>query len=554
MHPLMVLYKKDGHILANLNTVLRRESRFKVLFILAFALGLFFGLYAAFLSGFRFLSILGGAGFMVTRYLFSLIFLALGVMMVLSGIITSYSSLFRSRDSILLLTSPIPDSSLVLYKFTESCLLSSWAFFFIILPYTLAYAVHEKLSPFFVGWTLLFSIPYLILCSGLGTIFVLLFIRWIPRHLREWVILFGLIAAGLLAYYVRPTARPGLDDSQFLLSRLIPGLQLASNPLGPNWWTSEGIMSLARGQVGRGLLLWGVLVSNTLLVIWIVRSLGQLLFARACQRLWGIVPPRRRQERLGAALDHVLSPFGSISRGLALKDIRTFLRDPMQWSQSLIFFGLLGFYFASLRTFRYHALPDVWRNLIVFLNVFSVAAVLCSLSSRFVYPQLSLEGQAFWIIGLSPAGMRRVLLTKFFTALAAMATISAALIALSTTMLGVAPLLKGVTISLSLAIALGTCGLSTGLGAIFLNLKQSNPMAIVSSFGGTLNLALSLMFMAAVILPCALPFHFFCLEKIGPATLHHALEWIGPAVIALTLLTTLLPLWLGLRSLQRREY
>jgi ABC-2 type transport system permease protein len=220
----------------------------------------------------------------------------------------------------------------------------------------------------------------------------------------------------------------------------------------------------------------------------------------------------------------------------------------------LIFFGLLGFYFASLRTFRYNALPDVWRNLIVFLNVFSVAAVLCSLSSRFVYPQLSLEGQAFWIIGLSPAGLRRVLLTKFFTALAAMATISVALIALSTTMLGVAPLLKGVTVSLSLAIALGTCGLSTGLGAVFLDLKQSNPMAIVSSFGGTLNLALSLIFMAVVILPCAIPFHFLNLGKIGPTTLYRTLGIVGPAIVVLTLLTTILPLWLGLRSLQRREY
>ena len=36
-------------------------------------------------------------------------------------------------------------------------------------------------------------------------------------------------------------------------------------------------------------------------------------------------------------------------RLLILKDLRTFRRDPAQWSQFLIFFGLLAFYFINIR-------------------------------------------------------------------------------------------------------------------------------------------------------------------------------------------------------------
>jgi hypothetical protein len=73
----------------------------------------------------------------------------------------------------------------------------------------------------------------------------------------------------------------------------------------------------------------------------------------------------------------------------------------------------LALYYANLRSFHYHLLPETWRNTVAFLNVFSVAAVMCSLGSRFIYPQLSLEGQGFWIIGMAPTSMTKVLVTKF---------------------------------------------------------------------------------------------------------------------------------------------
>jgi ABC-2 type transport system permease protein len=241
-------------------------------------------------------------------------------------------------------------------------------------------------------------------------------------------------------------------------------------------------------------------------------------------------------------------------RAMVIKDIRTLLRDPMQWSQILIFFGLLGLYFASLRSFHYDRLPEMWRSLIAFLNVFSVSTVICALASRFIYPQLSLEGQGFWILGLSPTTMKRILLTKFGLAVVGTSSVSMLLMYVSTAMLRVDPVIRWIAILLALAVSFASSGMSTGLGAIFLDLKQRNPAAIVSGFGGTLNLVLGLGFMIVTVLPFAAMFH---LAQQG----HLGARWFGVSIaaavawtVALTVLAVVVPLWLGRRALHETEY
>jgi ABC-2 type transport system permease protein len=316
---------------------------------------------------------------------------------------------------------------------------------------------------------------------------------------------------------------------------------------------AEGIMSLSRGAWLRGAMLWGMLLSSALLVGALVEWIGGRVFAVAWERAAAGGRPAHAPSLL-PRLSRAMSFLPGATRGVAMKDIRTFLRDPMQWSQALVFFGLLSLYFANLRTFRYHALPDVWRNAISLLNVFSVSAVICSLGSRFVYPQLSLEGQSFWIIGLCPARISRVLLTKFAMAAIGMLAVTVSLTFLSGSMLRIAWHARLAALALSAAVTLAVCALSTGLGAIFLDLKQRNPAAIVSGFGGTLNLVISLGFMLAAILPFGLVFHWKLGGAFTPAGFRLALAAVSAWLVALTALATVLPLWLAARSLERREF
>ncbi|MFH1476048.1 MAG: hypothetical protein ABIH24_00945 [Verrucomicrobiota bacterium] len=572
MHALMVLLRKDGRVLRNLRRTAREQSAFKVVFILMFAVGMLAGLGYLFLEGFRFLSALGGIGVMLIRHLFALFFFGLGLMLILSGIVATYTAVFRSAEIPFLLCRPIAPGVMLLHKWLETTLISSWAFFFIIIPFIGAFAWHAHLSLLFMLWTFLFSIPFVLLSAGAGMLITLLVLRWAPCWRPQvWVAAALLVLAGWVVWMLAGAGKPPADDTAFVLERFVPGLKLAAFPLWPSAWMAEGIMALSRDQWLRGGMLFGVLWANVLMVGLLVEGLGTAQFIQAWQRTRvahaslrelpsssGSAGLRRTNRRAGPggtlALETCLAFLAPDARALVIKDLRTLRRDPAQWIQGLLFFGLLALYFFNLRNLHYHLLSAVWRNLIVFLNMFSLSAVMCSFCSRFIYPQLSLEGQSFWLIGLAPTTMGRVLKIKFLASLAGMLSISVVLMAVSTAMLEVGGRVWVTALGLAAAISLGLCGLATGLGAVFLDLKQRNPMAIISGFGGTLNLVLSLVYMAAAILPFGALYHYYTLGRIGTGSLNAGTAAAVVWLIVITFAATLLPITAGRRSLVKRDY
>ncbi len=534
---------------------LREQSAFKIAFILFFAAGMLAGLWALFLEGFTFLDRMGGVGLIIIPRMFALFFFGLSLMLMLSSLLTTYTSLYRSEETAYLLLRPVPLSELLVFKHLESAFYASWAFFFIIIPFVGAYAWYDRLPWYFSLWTLLFAIPFVGFCSGAGNLLTLLVVRYLPRTRRVAITLLILVPLLLGAIWIASTpSAQSPDSTTLMLSRLLPGLKAASFPLLPSWWLSEGLLALSRHQWARGLLLWLVLLANWLAMALAVEFTGRRIFMDGWQAMLSGSTRTRRLPVLFPGLERRLSALPADLRGLLLKDVRIFVRDPQQWIQVLVFFGLLGLYFLNLRTLRYHQLDPQWRNLIGFLNIFSTSAVLCSLGSRFVYPQMSLEGQAFWIIGMAPTAMKRVLAAKFIGACAAMLAVSLGLILISVRMLALPPLAQAVAIFIAAAVAVAIAGLSTGLGAVFLDLHQRNPAAIVSSFGGTLNLVISLCFMLAAIFPFGALFHFYSLALIGKTALLKGLAAGIPALTVLTALAAWLPLVAGRKTLERREY
>src|SRR5207244_2670042 len=100
-------------------------------------------------------------------------------------------------------------------------------------------------------------------------------------------------------------------------------------------------------------------------------------------------------------------------RLLLVKDFRLFRRDAVQWSQFLIFFGLLGLYFVNIRRFSYNA---TYSAMIGFLNLAVVGLILSTFTTRFIFPMISLEGRRLWILGLLPIRRDSILWSKFLFA------------------------------------------------------------------------------------------------------------------------------------------
>jgi len=288
MSAVLSLVRKSAYYTVNATRILKTQSGFKIAFTIFFALCLEAGLFLLFNDGFKFLHRMGGIGLIVISKLFALFFLGMGGMLVLSSIISSYSTIYRSDEITFLVTRPYTTSQIVIYKFLESAGLSSWAFFFIIIPFVAAYGYHEKITPAFAFWNLAFALPFLIICSGIGTVITMIFARFVPlgRCLRYTGIALAVGAAFLFIYELRKY-RYLAADAEMNLAMLLPGFTLSSHPLLPSWWVAEGIMDLTRGQWARGSLFLGLTASTALMTCIIIEFIGAMIFYDGWQRLVG---------------------------------------------------------------------------------------------------------------------------------------------------------------------------------------------------------------------------------------------------------------------------
>ncbi|MFN7141972.1 MAG: putative ABC transporter permease subunit, partial [Limisphaerales bacterium] len=236
-------------------------------------------------------------------------------------------------------------------------------------------------------------------------------------------------------------------------------------------------------------------------------------------------------------------------RALVIKDARMFWRDTTQWGQTLVLFGLLAVYIINLRHFSQQLTNPFWVNLVSYLNLGACSLNLATLTTRFVYPQFSLEGKRLWIVGMAPLGLINVVKTKFWMASLASLVVTLGLITLSCHMLNM-PIERTLFFAFAVSVMTFTLnGLAVGLGVLYPNFKEENPSKIVSGFGGTFCLVLSFLYIvcSVVMLAYGSPWGWR-----GAPQYQDALgSWFGFAL--LSLIIGQLPLQLGLRRIKKFE-
>jgi ABC-2 type transport system permease protein len=152
--------------------------------------------------------------------------------------------------------------------------------------------------------------------------------------------------------------------------------------------------------------------------------------------------------------------------------------------------------------------------------------------------------------------MRRstLLWGKFFFSAAGSLAISAALIALSDVMLGLSGWVIATHMLVVLCVCCGLNGMAVGLGAVYPDVRTDNPSQIVSSFGGTLNLVCSIVFILTSVILMALPLQ---MQATGAATGKDFVALVALCLsldVALALIACLVPMLAGIRAFRRMEF
>ncbi|MBU0744572.1 MAG: hypothetical protein KKE11_04315 [Gammaproteobacteria bacterium] len=545
-------------ILKNKLKDIRHHSLLKIIVVWLMIVGLFAGTFYVPLRAFLFLLSLGNIGVVVIDRLLYLLFMGLFVMLVFSNCIIFYSTAYQAKETAFLYTLPVKYTSIFIIKFFDSAILSSWAFLCFLIPIISAYAWVRHLDWFFYFALVVFFIPFAMIACAIGCLLTVFIVRFIPPKIYRFLALIvGLVFIFGIAWLLIKgrSAKQTQEEFLFLLTQLIPHFSFTQFVFAPNYWISEGLFKAISLDYKHSIFWWLLLASNALFLGQIAIFSSKRFYYPGWVRsaFWGQMRNFYSGEGFSDKVCKKLVFLKPALRSLVLKDIKTFGRDPVQWSQFTIFFGLLAIYFANLRSLGYENLLPFWKNVVSFLNLAATNLTLASLSVRFVFPQFSLEGRKFWILGLAPLKMKSLLYEKFFLNNIFALTISIPLILLSNFMLKVSALIMLLSVAVVILMAISLISLCIGLGTIFPNFREDNPAQIVSGFGGTLALVLSLFYIAICVGALALPFHLLITEKIDNFLFEKMLWGLALLILIISLSVMFSSIHLGCRALEKME-
>jgi ABC-2 type transport system permease protein len=511
------------------------------------------------------------------QFVFSLFFVSLQVMLVFSAGIILYGGLYTSRESTFLMTLPVRDSRLVFFQFQEALFFSSWGFFLLASPMIVAYGMVVTAPWYYYAYLPVMLVSFAYIPSALGAIVCLLLINRLP-HLRKAVVVgMALLVIGAAYFSIWQTLNMGDVDllGAAWFKETFDRFEFTRGEWMPSTWLSNGLLDAARRPVltepndlpwlesGKYLI---VLVSNALFLHLVVIWVGKRAFRSSYSRMHA---RQAREHKPGTALIDrlaglLLRPLAQEKQLLILKDLKTFRRDPVQWSQFLIFFGLLLLYFANIDRFRQHRSEIsmmAWVNVVSFLNLAVVGLILSTFTTRFIFPLISLEGRRFWILGRLPVDRDTILWSKFLFAAGGALLPCSALVLISDLVIDVSPLVVALHQLVCVLLCLGLSGMAVGLGAMMPDFQEQSPSKIAAGFGGTLNLVLSALYILLIVLMTALPCHFYLLtvsaERNTQILQHEHLGfWLSVGVagsLVLAAVATIVPMRSGLKAFRQLE-
>ena len=567
-----LLWRIRGQMIRTMCLQALKTARLRVSLVVVLSLVFWYGLFFLFRGGFQFLDMTIDHDFTLAQTvqaIYNVFFASLLMMLILSSAIILYGGLYSSSEAQYLLTTPVRPERIVLHKFQEAIVFSSWGFVLLGSPMLVAHGLQFGAPWYYYALLLPFMAAFVYIPGSIGAILCLLFVHHLARMRRQAIALTavaGVVAALALIWSLYAESEGNLLTANWF-QEMLGRLQFSEHRLLPSWWLSSGLLEAARNDVGRpgnppwaeSLLFLSLLIANALFLRVLAVTIGGRVYRTSYSELHTDRARRRPSRRfwLDAAVMRFAPWLTPQMRLLIVKDLRLFRRDPVQWSQFIIFFGLLALYFANIRRFSYDVNYTAWVNMISFLNLAVVGLILSTFTTRFIFPMLSLEGRRFWILSMLPVERGSVLWGKFLFAATGSTLPCCLLILLSDYMLRVSTLVLLIHQLTCVLLCVGLSGIAVGLGAKMPDLREESPSKIAAGFGGTLNLVVSAMYIVAIVLLTALPTHFYLAVQQSDVKHLHLEAWLAAGVLAACVtgtVATVLPMRLGLRAFRALEF
>jgi len=419
-----------------------------------------------------------------------------------SAVVTSLSTFFLSEDLRLLLSAPVPAARLFHSRFARTLGQSAWMVVAFVLPVLLAVGLARCAPPGYYLTAVLTVVPFVMIPTAAGSVVTLLLVNVFPaRRARDVLMLMGLLFAVAIVVLLRFLRPERLLDVQSLpdVTAFFATLQSPVTPLLPSFWAGESLFAGLRGGVDAVHL--GALWTTALAFVVLARVAYGRLYLAGYSKAQEARKARFTRLRLLDPLARWL-PLQPASRAILVKDVKIFLRDTTQWSQLLLLVALAVVYVYNFRVLDLDRLPymsRVIKNAYAFVNLGMAAFVTSAVAVRFVFPAVSAEGPAFWIVRTSPVGLRAFLWSKFWTGVVPVLLLAEGLTIVSTRLLGVSPFLQVLNAVAIFFMTLALVGLAAGMGAEHPRFGAENVTQVAGSYGGVSFMVIAVLYILVTV-------------------------------------------------------
>jgi ABC-2 type transport system permease protein len=481
----------------------------------------------------------------------SWLFLTFLSFLAFSGIVTALSTFFLSDDLRLLFAAPVAARRLFHARFLRTVAQSSWMVIVFIVPVLGGVGIAHCAPLAYYPMAVLSVTPFVMIPVAIGAAVTLLLVNIFPaRRARDILMLMGLLFAGSLVLLLRM-----IQPEQLLRVESLPDitdffatLQSPATPLLPSFWAAEAVFASLQGRID-------VL---HLAALW-TTAFALLVLVGAAYERWHFTGFSKAQEGRKvrftqlALLDRAARalPLGTVQRHLLVKDLKLFLRDVSQWSQLLLLLALVLVYLYNFRVLDLDRIPymsGMIKNVYAFVNLAMAGLVMSTVCARFVFPAVSAEGAAFWIIRTAPISLRAFLWSKFWIGLLPVFVLTEGLTVAANYFLGIDPLLRLVSAIAVFFMALALVGLATGLGARYPRFNAENPSQVAGSYGGVAFMILAVLFIIVLIALVGWPSSVWLWYRAAHIPVSAQLQVTMASCFVTAIVMSIATWWWGMRS------
>lgn len=420
------------------------------------------------------------------------------------NIIVSYSTLYRSAEVSYFFTKPVNPVEIFIIKFLDNFFYSSSTLLMVLFSMLAAYTYYFDLGIWEALYLVLFQfLPFMFSAASLGVIVLMIVLKAASKiGIKPFVVILASIYISAIFFFFKLTSPADLvvsvlkyypDIDRYFGDMLPPILQWL-----PNSWLGNSMFWCVQGNVESSFPMALMQIGLSVLLFGIAVLLGKLWYKETWYRLFDMRGAKVKSRDTKSFFNGSKSFFKPVTESVIYKDAALFIREPSQVFHFLILVLLIFVFALSIKGIALMGFEDNNLQSLVYLAVLSFNILLIStLSLRFVFPLISLEGKAFWKILTAPVAKADFIKLKLLPVFLLIFTISQ-LLAVFSIFQFTWPLAI-ISMFLISFISIALIFMNFGMGGYFAVYHEKNPIRIASSRGATLSFLLALFYIVFVV-------------------------------------------------------